>query len=346
VKVRGFGVTFWDVGQGDCSTITLPDGRLIIIDVGPRGSPLIDWLHDKPRQIHAVVLTHNDSDHVGALPALVGSFKDRIQNFYMLVDRPTNDKIFDKTFRCALEGERLRHYQIQRLEAGAVVWKDSNLNANLVPVFPNMSGNVLASTPNKTSGILCLNFNGKTEIIWPGDSELGRVANKCSDTKPFVLFGPHHGAPADYKKAIAPKAINAVGARRAFISVGTKNKHSHPRPKYLQLLERGGCRLVCSQITNACDPNTVRRNRSVMATHLGLGLRPPRSGVSCRGAWQIYWNGSSFETDLFDEEHLNRISDLRRPQCLRGRAYAENLQTKVLWRITEFFKSKRVVGRG
>ena len=122
-----FEVTFWDVGQGDCSTINLPDGRLVIVDVGPRGSPLVDTLHDKPRHIHSVVLTHNDSDHVGALPALVGSFKDCIQNFYMLVDRPATDRIFDKTFRCALEGERQGHYQIKRLEAGAVIWNDPTL---------------------------------------------------------------------------------------------------------------------------------------------------------------------------------------------------------------------------
>src|SRR5258708_8392617 len=64
-------VDFWDVGQGDCSVIRLPDGSLIIIDVGPRTTPLIDWLQEKPRRIHSVVITHNDADHAGGLPALV-----------------------------------------------------------------------------------------------------------------------------------------------------------------------------------------------------------------------------------------------------------------------------------
>src|SRR5688500_8836106 len=112
-------VSFWDVGQGDCSTIHLPDGRLVVIDVGPRGSPLIDWLHDNPRDICAIVLTHNDSDHVGALPSLLGSFKSRISSFFMLVDRPTHSPVFDKIFRSAHEGERLGFYKITRLEAGA-----------------------------------------------------------------------------------------------------------------------------------------------------------------------------------------------------------------------------------
>jgi beta-lactamase superfamily II metal-dependent hydrolase len=48
-------VVFWDVGQGDCSTLQLPDGSLVIIDTGPRGSPLIDWLNDHPgKKIRAV----------------------------------------------------------------------------------------------------------------------------------------------------------------------------------------------------------------------------------------------------------------------------------------------------
>lgn len=333
-------VTFWDVGQGDCSTITLPDGSLIIIDVGPRGSPLIDWLYDKPRRIHAVVLTHNDSDHVGALPSLVGTLKDRIKNFYMLVDRPTTNRVFDKTFRCAMEGERLGYYNIRRLETGTVIWQDSALNAKLISVFPTMSGNILASTPNQTSGIICLNLNAKTEIIWPGDSDLQRVANQCPGTYPYTMFGPHHGAPADYKKISAVAAIKAISPERAFISVGTKNTYSHPRPKYLQRLEREGCRLVCSQITNFCDPNTVRGNRPVIATHLALGLRPPRSGVSCRGAWQIHWNGATFESDIFDAEHVDRISCLRRPQCLKGRAFFNNPSAQMARRFFSLFKSK------
>ena len=231
-------VTFWDVGQGDCSTIRLPDGKIIIIDVGPRGSPLIDWLQDKPKKIYAVVLTHNDSDHVGALPALITSFKHQIENFFMLVDRPTNNKVFDKTFRCALEGETQGHYQIRRLEVGTSVWKDDALSGQLIPVFPTMSGNVQATTPNRTSAVLSLQLNGKTEIIWPGDSTLGRVASVCSGTSPHVLFGPHHGAPEDYHEQVAVTSLAAINARRAFISVGTKNGYSHPRPKYLQRLER------------------------------------------------------------------------------------------------------------
>lgn len=315
-------VTFWDVGQGDCSTITLPDGRLIIIDTGPRGSPLIDWLNDHPKTIHAVVLTHNDADHVGALPALVGQFMNRIQSFFMLVDRPANNPVFNKTFRCALEGEQKGFYKITRLEIGATVWQDPALNVELVTISPSMSENVLGTSPNSSSGILALRINGQTQILWPGDSSLARVAGECAGTRPYVMVGPHHGAPEGYKKAAAVPAIQAISPGNAFISVATKNKYAHPRPKYLQRLERAGCHVLCSELTGFCDRAAFLNNRPIMANHLVLGLRPPRKlGVTCRGIWQLTWNGQKFLSDGFDDEHHARISKLRRPQCLRGRAY-------------------------
>ena len=323
-------VNFWDVGQGDCSTIVLPNGKLILIDVGPRGSPVIDWLNDKPKQIHSVVLTHNDSDHVGALPGLIGGFKNRIENFYMLVDRPTRDDVFQKTFRCALEGEQQKHYEIKRLEVGTVIWQDPQLQGELAVLFPTMSGNVLASTPNKTSGIIRLRLGGKTQVIWPGDVTLECLASVCKGENPVVLLGPHHGAPSDYRGATAVGNIAAVQPQNGFISVGTKNKYSHPRPKYLQRLERAGCQIVCSQLTVTCDRNQVRSGVSVMATHLVLGLRPPRrAGIACRGAWQLTWNGTKFESDGLDAEHLARIAKFRRPQCLTGRAYFRDSQVSI-----------------
>lgn len=323
-------VNFWDVGQGDCSTITLPDGRIIIIDTGPRGSPLIDWLNDHPKTIQAVVLTHNDADHVGALPTLVGQHGHRIQSFFMLVDRPANNPVFDKIFRCVLEGENKSFYKITRLETGATVWRDADAQAELIPVFPTMSANVTASSPNSASGILSLRINGETQVLWPGDSSLVRVANECAGTKPTVMVGPHHGAPDGYKKIEAVNHIQIVGPKSVFISVATKNNYSHPRPKYIQRLEREGCQVVCSELTSFCDRHSVLNHQAIMSSHLVLGLRPPRlkNAVSCRGPWQITWDGQNFISDGLDVQHLERITKLRRPQCLRGRAYFE-AQSKV-----------------
>jgi len=106
-------VDFWDVGQGDCSVITLPDKSLIVIDVGPRTTPLVDWLNERPRQIHSVVITHNDDDHAGGLPSLVKLAGVTIGTVYMLSDRNRDAEQFQKIFRAVREEERKGRFGVQ-----------------------------------------------------------------------------------------------------------------------------------------------------------------------------------------------------------------------------------------
>ena len=314
-------VDFWNVAQGDCTVLTLPNGELIIIDVGPKGSSLIDYLNDHMNRIDAVVLTHNDADHAGALPSLIQAHKSRIKNFFMLTDRPTGDERFKKLFRAALQGETENYYKITRLEAGTEIWRDDALQARLTTVYPGFSANVLAAHPNETSGIICLEINGRCRIIWPGDSTTSRVSSECRGARPFVLYGPHHGAPSDFRSQASLEAIEDIQPRRAFISVGTTNGYSHPRAKYIRRLGRIQCHVVCSQLTSRCDRRTIQRGDHVFQGEALLGLRPPRKGTSCRGAWRLELHGDSLIPDKWDSEHLRRISQLRRPQCLYGRGW-------------------------
>lgn len=314
-------ITFWDVGQGDCSTIELPDGRFVIIDTGNRGSPLVDWLRDKPRRVHSIVITHNDADHVGALPSVLDACRD-VQHLFMLMDRPAVKEPFAKLFRRVFEGERNGLYTLTRLEVGAKIWSDDALDAQLRVVYPSMSANILATKPNATSGIICLMIGEKTELIWPGDSALDSVSATCHGSNPYFLVGPHHGAPEGYRKrAITSGHLRSVSPQRAFISVGTKNGYSHPRPKYIRLLEQAGAKVCCSQLTVACDRQRVLSvKRPVLATHGLLGLPAPRSGFSCRGPMRLQLGPCGFVADGWDDEHQRRIESLRRPQCLRGRS--------------------------
>ncbi len=314
-------VDFWNVAQGDCTVITLPNGELIIIDVGPKGSPLIDYLNDHSTPIEAVVLTHNDADHAGALPSLVQPHGNRIRNFFMLTDRPVGDMRFQKLFRAAHQGEVDGHYVITRLQTGTEIWRDDALKTRLVTLYPGFSANILAANPNETSGIICLEVNGRVRIIWPGDSTTSRVSEKCGGTKPFVLHGPHHGAPSDFRSLASLAAIEDVEPKRAFISVGTTNGYSHPRAKYIRRLGRTQCHVVCSQLTSRCDRQAIQRGDHVLQAEALLGLRPPRRGSSCRGAWRLELHGDVLIPDKWDSEHMKRISQLRRPQCLYGRGW-------------------------
>jgi beta-lactamase superfamily II metal-dependent hydrolase len=320
--------------------IHLPDGRLVVIDVGPRGCPLVEWLREGTRrgvQIAAVVLTHNDADHAGAMPSFVAENKHRIGGVWMLVDRRTSETSFQKIFRAALDGERDGHYAIRTLTAGQSIWSDQDRNLDLRVVHPGFSTNVLASNPNETSGVIVLDHRGRNLITWPGDLELRATAQVLRSGHPEILIGPHHGGPSDYpSKSVRRKlSASAMSARMLelreaasslrpdvnFISVGTRNPHHHPRPGILNLMARQGTRVICSQLTDCCDRQQVLERTPVFEGAGALGLRASKTGVSCRGALRVYIQNGLIQLDEFSNHHIKRIARLQRPQCFKGRGW-------------------------
>lgn len=317
-------IDFWDVGQGNCSVIKLDDGSRIIIDVGRRGSPLADWLSDRPvyPRIRAIILTHNDADHAGALPGILDRGKHLIEGLYALVDRDITAPAFQKILEAAKVGERNGFFQLERLERGKVIWQDDALKMRLIVVQPTMLQNVEAADPNDTSGIICLEVDGKVEIIWPGDTPMKKLNEACYDSEPFALTGTHHGAPTDYRTPDSRDAIQAIRSKNNYISVGTHNSYSHPRPRFIRQLEGQGCRVRCSQLTYRCERIRVLNRQHVLKTHAYLGLRAPRGKyVACRGPWRLSFIKGQFVPDRWDNAHLEIISTLKRPQCLLGRGW-------------------------
>src|SRR5262249_24608653 len=70
---------FLDVGQGDACALGFPDGAWWLVDAGPRSSvgdagegvvlPFLRWAG--VRRLDAMVLTHDDADHVGGAAAVL-----------------------------------------------------------------------------------------------------------------------------------------------------------------------------------------------------------------------------------------------------------------------------------
>ena len=68
VSLKPWEVVFWDVGQGDATSICLPNGEYMLIDTGPisgsiGANPLVQWI--RGRRIKFIIATHNDLDHIG-----------------------------------------------------------------------------------------------------------------------------------------------------------------------------------------------------------------------------------------------------------------------------------------
>lgn len=311
-------VDFWDVGQGDCSVIRLPDNSLVVIDVGPRSSPLIDWLNEKPHDIHTIVITHNDADHAGALPSLVNLPNQRIQRVFMLSDRRKDIQAFRTIFQAVRTEEKKGRLEVIGLDKTREIWRNPEGTLEIKIVFPSFSENIEANKPNQTSAIVCLFQRQKAVMVWPGDAPMRVVAEKLRGATPSILVGPHHGGPVDRKQSEFPAWARAITPERLFVSVGTKQNpnNNHPSPEYLELRRAHGCQVMCSQLTKLCDNEHVNKGSPVMQTAFLLGLRPPRKGVSCRGCFRVVVTESSITPDAFDAPHRTRVQALRRPKCV------------------------------
>lgn len=71
----GLRAYFVDVGQGDACALRTPAGRWYLYDLGNNAPALIGFLKQaRADTVQAIVLSHPDLDHYGALPALLHAF--------------------------------------------------------------------------------------------------------------------------------------------------------------------------------------------------------------------------------------------------------------------------------
>ena len=315
---RQFLVDFWEVGRGDCSVIHLPNGSLIVIDVGPIGSPVVDWLSRQPhRKLESIILTHNDADHAGALTSVIKTCFGRIGSVHVMADRHVKDPAFRQLYRAVDEAYRSGGIQeLKRLEAPQTLWSDRKTGLTLEVRHPTMSANVLSSSPNVTSAVIVLSSKGGDPIVWAGDTSIANVASVTADEAPNHMLGPHHGAPIDRRQKRFPKKLAAIAPKAIIASVGTGNTYRHPAVSYIKHVRRMGADFYCTQLTRTCQKESKLRH--VCKGAALLGLPQALSGFSCRGTIRLVFDGKDFVPDaLAVSQHAVGIQKLSRPKCLR-----------------------------
>ncbi len=69
-------LTVLDVGQGDAMLLESPGGRRELVDAGPRGTAVVQWLRRRGvRRLDRVVVTHDEVDHAGGVGAVVAGLR-------------------------------------------------------------------------------------------------------------------------------------------------------------------------------------------------------------------------------------------------------------------------------
>jgi competence protein ComEC len=221
-------LTAFDVGQGDSLWLTLPDGKLLVMDGGgipafgavkPRldiGDDVVSpalWSRSV-RHVDVMALSHAHADHIGGLPALVRNF--RPQELWV-----------GAIPKLDVPGVRIRTLR----RGDAFRFGGAEFEA-LAPARDFEAG---PKPHNNDSLVLRVRY-GRHAFLLSGDIERS-VENELLDeqvlTGAAVLKVAHHGS----KTSTQDRLLDAVRPAFAVISSGASNSYGHPHPDVLQRLQ-------------------------------------------------------------------------------------------------------------
>jgi competence protein ComEC len=216
-------VAFLDVGQGDATLITLPDGRQILIDGGPSATTL-NWRLGQTmpfwdRALELVINTHPDADHLAGLVSL----PQRFAIGGVVVPNVDQDSAYFEQWQM-----EMAQVGLDPVVAGS---------GDRLELSPGIQATILHPSPaapaqsaNNNSVVLHLRY-GQVSFLFPGDIEKSVEQQLVQSGLPptTVLKSPHHGSATSSSDAL----LTALGAQVVVIPVGPDNRFGLPSAEVL-----------------------------------------------------------------------------------------------------------------
>jgi competence protein ComEC len=224
----GLEVTFLSVGQGDCILVRT-ERETILIDTGPRGErqdagediimPYL--LRQGIRQLDFVFLSHEDIDHTGGLPFLLGNMPVQCLALPAVGQRlrlPRWEEVLSQAAAAGLPPERITY-----LKAGDELTFASGLRVSVAGPAELLAAE---ESGNEHSLVFYLTYAGYT-VFFTGDMGLPQMetlrARGYIQSADFIKI-PHHGS----KNSLDAAWWDRFAPRAVFIQVGAKNTFGHP----------------------------------------------------------------------------------------------------------------------
>ncbi|GHT78665.1 hypothetical protein FACS1894104_2180 [Actinomycetota bacterium] len=227
-----------DIGQGDA--ILIKEGsNAVLIDTGASDTALMRALaRNRITSLNAVVITHLDSDHYGALARLRGA--TQVDNIYFangLLKSQSNAKAINDAYAIAGKSNTLE------LTAGDILQIGKSISLQMVwPIVPAREGK------NPESICMLLVYDQQNDgipeyqALLTGDAEQNEIDGILNNnpllTADIYKVG-HHGS----KQAVTLPQLQSLGSKYALISVGANNRYGHPTTETLSVLEQAGCKI-------------------------------------------------------------------------------------------------------
>jgi competence protein ComEC len=229
-----------DVGQGDALALRTPAGRWVMFDAGRSWSggdagrsTIVPYLRRRGGELHAFVLSHPHSDHVGGGASILAAMRasEYWDGAYVTGSDP---------YRASLaEASRLR-ISWRRVHPG------DSLNLDGVGIrflAPDSAWAASLTDPNEASAVALIQY-GRVRFLMTGDAEVGEeewmLSRDASGLRADVLKVGHHGS----STSSTPAFLDAVQPKLALISVGAENTYGHPSPAVVRSLVHRGAQVL------------------------------------------------------------------------------------------------------
>jgi beta-lactamase superfamily II metal-dependent hydrolase len=280
-----------DVGHGNSAVLRDSDGVLVVDAC--LGGLLLDFLDQNGIvEVHAVVMSHADHDHMAGVLSLLLDSKIHVKNIYVNPDT-RKTKLWHE-LRIALRIARRRtntviHTQLDTTVSGA-------LNCGMVDVQilspepedalggvggADLDGGTIH--PHTLNAVIRLLKDGIAFALLPGDIDargLEKLLQSGREAKSKILVFPHHGGHSGAHNAqeYVSRLCAVVQPEVVVFSIG-RGKHDTPRPEIVEAVRSVApdAHIACTQLSTHCAKTLPDKD----ASHLNDNPAQGKSTNSC-----------------------------------------------------------------
>lgn len=265
-------INFVDVGQGDCTFITTPTRKTILIDGGGSiskdfdvgKSTLLPYILDKGcTSIDYVFISHFDQDHVGGILYLIQEIK--VKNIF--IPKQFEDS---ENYQKFIEIIKNKKIKVIKLEAEKRINIEKNLYFDVL--WPKTSQAISENSINNNALVCKLNYK-KFSMLFTGDieqeAEKVLIENyKNTDVlKSTILKVGHHGS----KSSTTPEFLDLVQPKISLIGVGKNNMYGHPNEEIIDRLKNANCKIYRTDENGEIDIQVTNKQKLKIKKLIEIG---------------------------------------------------------------------------
>lgn len=220
-------ISFLDVGHGDSILISTKQGNHILVDTGKEGRGTLEYLQSHGLYVDSLIITHNDSDHVGALTELVedGRVGQILASPQSLADPE-------------------KRVQYQALNAQPISMGDAICVGDDITLqvrYP--ASEATDEDANATSLVMMVKYQGRNICLLTGDATKAAESQliQQSDLEAPILKAGHHGSDTSSSSSLIRKVNPVYGVFSC-----DEFSYGLPDENVVELFEKYGAQILAT----------------------------------------------------------------------------------------------------